>query len=41
MRYELVNKRDGEIIKAPTIKDIIDYIEDNNLTDDDITIKSL
>lgn len=41
MRYELVNKRDGEVIQATTIKDIIEYIEDNNLIDDDITIKSL
>ena len=41
MRYEMINKRDGEVIQAPTLRDIMENIEDYNLTDDDIIIKSL
>lgn len=38
MKYEIINKRDGEIIEADTLKDIVEYMEEYGLTDDEICI---
>ena len=36
IRYEMKNFRDGEILVAEHIKDLVDYMGDNNLTDEQV-----
>lgn len=36
IRYEMKNFRDGEILVAEHIKDLVDYMGDSNLTDEQV-----
>ena len=38
MKYKVINNRDGEIVVANTLKDIVEYMDEIRLTDDYITI---
>ena len=38
MKYRVINNRDGEIVVANTLKDIVEYMDEIRLTDDYITI---
>lgn len=35
-KYQMINKRDGEIIVAEHIKDLVEFMEDANLSDEQV-----
>lgn len=39
MKYEMINHRDGEKVEADRLIDLVEYMENYNLTDNWITIK--
>lgn len=41
MKYEMINHRDGEIVEADRLYDLVEYMENYNLTDNWITIKEV
>lgn len=36
VRYQMVNKRDGEVLVSEHIKDLVEYMEENELTDEQV-----